>query len=319
MKKKSASQSAFFNLRVLIGLLMVLTGVLLALVGLGTFSGVTANSAQAQQTHKIINIKGLPPGFDCAKIHERGIDKMEGLKWGLLMLNCGEGHGGTPSSAFSRLIQKLLPPPLAPLTFGAGDVNLVTGAETFPNTTQSETMVAINPDNTDQICVAFNDSRGANSSNFSGISCSTDGGATFTRVTNASGNSPFVFSCGDPVVLYNSASGTWFTVWLDGNGSCTLGGYKSTNPTDPNSWTHFCVHQNGFDDRPSGWADNSPSSSHQGNMYVSWNDFNLINANVVVSRSTDNGATWSGEITVSTQNTFIRNVQITGDVANGDL
>src|SRR5262249_13008201 len=128
MKKKSASQSAFFNLRVLIGLLMVLTGVLLALVGLGTFSGVTANSAQAQQTRKIINIKGLPPGFDCAKSHERGIDKMEGLKWGLLMLDCGEGHGGGPSpnsyfGAFNRAIQKAL----APLTFGAADVNLVTG------------------------------------------------------------------------------------------------------------------------------------------------------------------------------------------------
>src|SRR5215472_12081228 len=99
MKKKSASQSAFFNLRVLIGLLMLLTGVFLALAGLGTFSAVTANSAQAQQKHHIINIQGLPPGFDCAKIHELGIDKMEGLKWGLLMINCGEGSVGTPSSA----------------------------------------------------------------------------------------------------------------------------------------------------------------------------------------------------------------------------
>ena len=45
MKKKSASQSAFFNLRVLIGLFIVLAGVFLALAGLGTFSGITANSA----------------------------------------------------------------------------------------------------------------------------------------------------------------------------------------------------------------------------------------------------------------------------------
>src|SRR6266513_216630 len=107
MKKKSASQSAFFNLRVLIGLFVVLAGVFLALAGLGTFSAITANSAQAQQKHKIINIEGLPPGFDCATIHEKGIDKMEGLKWGLLMLNCGEGRGGTPSAtnAFSRLVQ----------------------------------------------------------------------------------------------------------------------------------------------------------------------------------------------------------------------
>src|SRR5439155_23154872 len=119
MKKKSASQSAparrglgeggFFNLRVLIGLFVVLAGVFLALAGLGTFSAITASSAQAQQKHKIIDIKGLPPGFDCATIHERGIDRMEGLKWGLLMLNCGEGRGGTPSTAFSQLVQKLLP------------------------------------------------------------------------------------------------------------------------------------------------------------------------------------------------------------------
>src|SRR6266568_7055948 len=113
MKKKSASQSAparrslgeggFFNLRVLIGLFMVLAGVFLALAGVGTFSAVTANSAQAQQKHKILNIQGLPPGFDCSKIHQLGIDKMENLRAGLIMIACGEGHGGTPSatSAFS--------------------------------------------------------------------------------------------------------------------------------------------------------------------------------------------------------------------------
>ena len=50
MKKKSTSQSAFFNLRVLIGLFIVLAGVFLALLGFGTFSGLTASSAQAQQT-----------------------------------------------------------------------------------------------------------------------------------------------------------------------------------------------------------------------------------------------------------------------------
>jgi hypothetical protein len=42
MKKKSASQSAFFNLRVLIGLFIVLAGVFLALVGSGAFSNLFA-------------------------------------------------------------------------------------------------------------------------------------------------------------------------------------------------------------------------------------------------------------------------------------
>src|SRR5215831_7097836 len=120
MKKKSASRSAFFNVRVLIGVFILLTGVFLALAGLGTFSAVSANSAPAQPKHKIINVKGLPPGFDCATIYEKHIDRMVGLKWGLLMINCGEGRGGTPSTAFSQFVQKLLPARFSPLTYGAG-------------------------------------------------------------------------------------------------------------------------------------------------------------------------------------------------------
>src|SRR6266516_381720 len=107
MKKKSTSQSAFFNLRVLIGLFVVLTGVFLALIGVGTFSGLTASSAKAQQTHKIINIAGLPPGFDCAQISALGINKQENLRAGAIMIACGEAQGGSdlPHGAFSRLFQ----------------------------------------------------------------------------------------------------------------------------------------------------------------------------------------------------------------------
>ena len=49
MKKKSTSQSAFFNLRVLIGLFVVLAGVFLALVGLGAFSNLFAQPRNPQQ------------------------------------------------------------------------------------------------------------------------------------------------------------------------------------------------------------------------------------------------------------------------------
>jgi FG-GAP-like repeat/FG-GAP repeat len=44
MKTKSTSQSAFFNLRVLIGLFVFLAGVFLALLGFGTFSSVSAQT-----------------------------------------------------------------------------------------------------------------------------------------------------------------------------------------------------------------------------------------------------------------------------------
>src|SRR5438034_11471950 len=188
MKKKSASRSAFFNIRVLIGLFILLAGVFLALIGLGTFSRLTASSAQAQQKHKIIDIPGLPPGFDCSTIYEKGFHKMESLRAGLIMIACGEAQGGgsgSSGSAFSRLIQKLE----APLAYGAPDVDLITGTEPPPNIVQSETYSTANPDNPDQHCVAFNDSRSAASNNFSGVSCSTDAGATLTRATKSNWHS----------------------------------------------------------------------------------------------------------------------------------
>src|SRR4029453_1995010 len=49
------------------------------------------------------------------------------------------------------------------------------------------------------------------------------------------------------------------------------------------------------------------------------NDFNFPNANVFVSRSTDNGVTWSSAIMASAHSCFVRNVQITGDFTNGDV
>src|SRR6266404_3133238 len=322
MKKKSSSQSAFFNLRVLLGLFMVLAGVFLALLGLGVFSA----QAQPQKNDiaaKYIGPKSInpliPPGFDCAKIHELGIDKMENFRAGAIMIFCGEAEGGKPTrgAAFSQFVNSLVPGPLA---YGAGDVDLVTGTEIFPNITQSETFSTANPDNPMQVCVAYNDSRGRNASpiNISGISCSTDGGATFTRVTTASGQSPFPGTEGDPVVLYNKPTQTWFTIWIDtGCGGGGMGGYKSTNPSDPTSWTHYCVHSGGSDDRESGWADNNPSSTFFGRMYMSENDFAVGGGAIFVSFTTDNGLTWSNRRQVTTS--FIRNVQITGDPLNGDL
>jgi hypothetical protein len=236
------------------------------------------------------------------------------------MIACGESPGGSAFSygAFSQLLHTVT----APLAYGAADVNLITGAETSPHVTQSETFSWANPDDPNQVVVAYNDSRGVNAGPLviSSVSVSTDGGTTFTRVTNGSGQSPFPNTFGDPVILYNKPTQTWFTVWLDGNAGCTLGGFKSTDPSDPNNWTHFCVHPSGGDDRESGWADNDPASPFFGNMYISWNDFNVGAGALVVSRSTDNGGTWSSAITVANTGTFIRNTQITGDMSgNGTI
>src|SRR5436190_11567761 len=267
MKKKSASQSAFFNLRVLIGLCIVLVGVVLALAQIGVFSATAQSIIQGMTRGKIITSSNdplVPVGFDCSKIHELGIDKQENFRAGAIMIACGEVHGvSNPATSTLGPVGQFIKKLLMPLAYGAADVNLITGTETFPNVTQSETFSTANPDNANQIGVAYNDSRGRNFNpiNISGASVSTDGGNTFTRLTKANGQSPFDNTFGDPVVLYHKPSGNWVTVWLDAAcGGQGLGGYSSTTPDDPNSWTHFCAFNEGSADRESGWADNNPSS-----------------------------------------------------------
>ena len=315
MKKNSASQSAFLNLRLLTGAFLVLTGVFLALIGIGKFS-VQAQSKNSAATTSISPL--VPPGFDCSQLRALGINVQENLRSGAIMIFCGEGVGGSEESedAAPSFVEQLLAPLL-----GGADKDLITpGTEAGTHITQSETFAAANPDNPDEIIIAYNDSRGVavNPINISGASVSTDGGTTFTRLTRAAtGQSPFANTFGDPVVLYNSASSTWFTVWLDAAcGGQGLGGYKSTTPTNPDSWTHFCVHTGSSDDRESGFADNSPTSPFNGRMYVSWNNF-ADGGSLRVRYSTDNGLTWPNERQLAAP--FTRNVQITGDPSNGHV
>ena len=315
MKKKSASQSAFFNLRVLIGLSVVLVGAFLALIGLGTFSGLTASSAQAQQNHKIIDVPGLPPGFDCAQIHAMGIDKQENFRAGLIMIACGESEGGSasPFGAFSQLLHQVT----APMVYGGPDVDLITGADNISHPTQSETYTLANPDNPNQIVVTYNDSRTA-SANYSGASYSNDGGTTFTRLNPSPFASGHGTNYGDPVTLYNKPTSTFFAIFLaTACGGQGIGAWTSNDGGV--TWaTGACVHSGGSDDRESGWSDNNPSALSIGRMYVSWNDF-AAGGNLKVRFSINNGATWPNERTLAPASPFIRDVQITGDAANGTV
>ena len=251
---------------------------------------------------------------------------MENFRAHLIMIACGEAPEGTasPAKAFSKLVQSLLPSPLA---YGAADVDLITSRppENFPSVTQSETYTTANPDNPNQILVAYNDSSGAAGSpaNYSGASFSSDGGLTFTRINPnpfaAAGN-----NFGDPIALYNKSTGSWHTIWIDtACGGFGLGGYKTTDPLN-GPWSHYCVHNGGNDDRESAWVENNPSSPFFGRMYVSWNDYNVSNCGNIgclfTTHSTDDGATWSTPVQVSPNGTESRDTQITGDMGgNGKV
>jgi hypothetical protein len=143
MNKNHTARSAFFNVRVVVSLCMVLAGVLLALLSFDRFS-VQAQQKYGNTTRFIDPL--VPALFDCSKIHELGIDKQESLRAGAIMIFCGEAQGGEPgeapsSSAFSKLVQKLP----APMVYGGTDVDLITGTEIFPSPRHSLRLTRITP------------------------------------------------------------------------------------------------------------------------------------------------------------------------------
>src|SRR5438093_9445755 len=136
MKKKSASKSAFFNLRVLIGLCIALAGISLALLGLDAFAANSPPVNISTKNHIITasNDPLVPVGFDCSKIQELGIDKQENFRAGAIMIACGAVEGGWGSSSGGTFFQRIgqaVKKLLAPLS-GAGDVNLINHSETSP-------------------------------------------------------------------------------------------------------------------------------------------------------------------------------------------
>ena len=238
-------------------------------------------------------------GVRCSEIYERGIDKQENLRATMIRVGCGleapgelgpEGVGVESPEDFNN-------------------VNLITGLETFPHVTQSESMVWSTPDG-QTVVVNYNDSRDISASPIiiSGLSVSFDGGDTFTRLTP----DPLVGHAnnfGDPIVVYNNALAKWFAGDLvTGCGGQGIGFWTSD---DAMTWTvGACAHTGSSDDRESMWVDNNAASPFYGRMYVSWNDF-AAGQNIFVTHS-DNGTTWSTPVRVNSGSTFIRDIQLTG-------
>src|ERR1043166_467744 len=155
MKTKSTSQSALFYLRTSVGLLLVLGGLVLAVMSFGRLHA--QQSYQRTTAPPKFDTTLVPPMFDCAQIRDLGFDIQENLRAGAIMIACGEAQGGSPegdgeSPSFAQEI-------LGPL-LGTTDTDLITGSDTDSHVTQSETFAAGNPDNPNEIVIAYNDSRG---------------------------------------------------------------------------------------------------------------------------------------------------------------
>src|SRR5438477_9322998 len=321
MKKKSSASSAFFNLRVLIRLLSIPTGLSLASLaatplGRGADTSI-AGPGRAQQHNQPagspIELSILPPEFDCSQIPALHIDTQENFRAGLIMKACGFSEGGSApqgSAFFGNRLSQWISNLLGPLFIGGGDVDVVIPEPySYPSVTESESMEWGGANNT--WVVNYNASPGS-SGCYSGISYSTDNGATFTRISPNPLCSGHGTNFGDPIVVYNAHLNMWFAGDLaTGCGGQGIGLWTSPNGV---TWTPgACAHNGSSDDRESMWVDNNAASPHYGRMYVSLNNF-AESEQIQVTYS-DNGTTWSTPVNVTS--TFIRDIQITGDLQGG--
>ncbi|PYU86714.1 MAG: hypothetical protein DMG08_29350, partial [Acidobacteria bacterium] len=189
--------------------------------------------------------------IDCSRIQELGIDRQANLRAARIRVLCGLESPGEPAAGTGASQTSGEAGPFA-------NVNTITGTETYPSVTQSESMVWSSDGNT--IVVNYNDSRTA-PGNYSGVSVSTDGGASFSRL--GMNQSPFASghgtNYGDPIVVYNARLSTWFAGDLaTGCGGQGIGLWTSS---DGSNWSvGACAHNGGDDDRESMWVDNNPTS-----------------------------------------------------------
>ena len=200
---------------------------------LAAFTWLTSSSSLRAQTQ--------PPGsravlgVPCASVSDLGIDKQMNLRASMIMVGCGLAAGGTTES-----VPQAGPAPLFG-TPGPNNVDLITGTETYPRVTQSESMVWTSDGHT--IVVNYNDSRDSSATplNLSGVSVSTDGGATFRRILPSPLATGHGINFGDPIVVFNNSLAKWFAGDLvTGCGGQGIGLWTST---DGQVWTPgACAH-----------------------------------------------------------------------------
>lgn len=196
--------------------------------------------------------------------------------------------------------------PIPPATFKGSlivtkDAGTIADSPDVPVTTitstQSENSIFVDPDDNN----FFINSN--NSTDWSGSSASSVYGADYFKSSNGGTSlSGFItgaggVNSGDPTTAINHA-GRQFVNFIDDPGGQGVA-YSDNNGS---TWSTATIGPNpgSLADKNHMWIDNAVSSPYLGNLYTVWTDFGgSYDYDVVFSRSTDNGATWSSRVRIS--------------------
>jgi hypothetical protein len=192
------------------------------------------------------------------------------------------------------------------------DVNTITGTETWPNVTQTGSVIATKPGSA-QVLVAYNDGRGAMESpaNYLGLSISSNNGESFFRLGQPTQFTGHGTGYGSPILAWDQKRNRWIVGQLSsGCGGKGIGLWFSTNGT---TWTEGpCAHSGTKDEEPSMWIDNNPASPRYGRIYISYGEQQGTEAGEIGLVRSDDGSTWTKKTAFGWSFGVPRNMNITG-------
>ena len=168
-------------------------------------------------------------------------------------------------------------------------------AVTDINSTQSENSIFVNPLDPDNVLNSNNSTQNPVGSLYGANDFYTfDAGESWEGEVEGAGGS----NSGDPAVAIG-LNGRWYVNYISSPG----GQGVAYSDDQGQTWIRKTIAPNpgSLADKNHFWIDNSLVSPYEGNLYNVWTDFGgSYDSEIVVSRSTDDGETWSARVPIST-------------------
>ncbi len=211
--------------------------------------------------------------------------------------------------AAEGLVPVAQPIPVAPAKYTGSMISaksVMGGKEDSPdvpvtdatNVTESENSIFVDPSDNEHILNSNNSTSyiggGAGSLYGANYFYSSDGGLNWGGSSSGAGGG----NSGDPTTAIKLDGSKMYINYISNPGGMGIA-YSSDDGT---SWTPKTVAPNPgqLADKNHMWIDNSSTSPYEGNLYIAWTAFGgSNNNNIVISRSSDEGVTWTSPMNLS--------------------